>query len=451
VVTGLRLELRRSTALWAGLLFLVSSTGMLWLTTSGATKWRANSTSTVLELRLPLAYVWALVVGLAVLQGMRDSRSGVTELFGTTSRPGWVRLGTLASAVAGAVAVAAALLCAALVALVAGGGGFVSTGFVPLAVTIVLAFGASVLLGLAVGRLLPYPLTVPVALVATFMAATAAGPALEVQTPDDEISRLALLTPAFDPPASDLVTTSTSVDIGQSLWFAGLGVTAFLLLVARTRLGRLTALVPAALAAALALSVLPTRFSDVLVTDSIASRPVCDGQVCVSRVHEKHLPVVAAVGKEVLAKLAVLPDPPTEVREDTSPLAHLTVPQRNAGIVYLSSQGDPGPLALSPDQLRLELLAGAGVPPCSTPNTVNADESVVRYLTAGWFNGGLTELASDRHLWRDDRLRAEIDAGWRALRGQSAREQLNRVAKVRRMLLACEDSERVLDVLVGKR
>lgn len=448
-MSALRIELRRSTALWAGLLFLVSSTGMLWLTSSTSTKWTDNSTSAVLELRSPLAYVSALVVGLAVLQGMRDSRAQVTELFATTSRPGRVRLGVLASAVAGIVSVAAALLCAGLVALVASGGGFISIGFVPLMATVVLAMASSVLLGLAIGRLLPHPLTVPVALVATFLASAVAGPALEAGSPDDEVSRLALLTLAFKPPSSDVVTMSSSVDIGQIVWFSGLGVTAFLLLVNRTQLGRLAALVPVALAFALALSIMPAKFSDVLVTDSIASKPVCDGQVCVSRVHEKHLPVVAAVGKEVLAKLAVLPGPPTEVREDTSAMAHLVAPQRNAKIVYLTPQSTDGLLEMSPDRLRLELLAGAGVPTCSAPNTVRLSESIVRHLTAGYFNGGLAELASDPHLWRTERIRSELETAWQALRSHSAREQLNRVAKARQMLLACEDSDRVLDVLAA--
>lgn len=448
-MTALRIELRRSTALWAGLLFLVSSTGMLWLTSSTSTKWTDNSTSAVLELRTPLAYVGALVVGLATLQGMRDSRAQVTELFATTPRPGRVRLGVLASAVAGVVSVAAALLCAGLVALVASGGGFVSIGFVPLMATVVLAMASSVLLGLAIGRLLPHPLTVPVALVATFLASAAAGPALEAGSPDDEVSRLALLTLAFEPPSSDLVTMSSSVDTGQIVWFAGLGVTAFLLLVTRTQLGRLAALVPVALAFALAVSIMPAKFSDVLVTDSIASKPVCDGQVCVSRVHEKHLPVVAAVGKEVLAKLAVLPGPPTEVREDTSAMAHLVAPQRNAKIVYLTPQTTEGLLELPPERLRLELLAGAGVATCSTPNTIRLSESIVRHLTAGYFNGGLAELASDRHAWRNERIRSDLETAWRALRSHSAQEQLNRVAKARQMLLACEDPDGVLTVLAA--
>lgn len=450
-MTGLRIELRRSTALWAGLLMLVSTTGMLLLLTSADTSWQGNSTSAVLELRLPLAYVWALVVGLAVLQGMRDSRAGVTELFSSTSRPGWVRLGTLASAVAGVVAVATALLCAGMVAVVVFGGGFVSIGFVPLMVTVVIALASSVLVGIAVGRLLPHPLTVPVALVATFMVATVAGQELRVQSSDEEVSRLALLAPVLEPPSTDLVTTSTSVDIGQIVWFTGLGVTAFLLLVSRSSGGRLAALVPAGLAAALALSILPSRISDVLVTDPIAGELVCDGPVCVSRAHENSLPVVAAVGREVLAKLAVLPDPPTEVREDTSAMAHLTAPQRNEKIVYLRSQGSPGMLAMSPDQMRLELLAGAGVATCSTPNTINTRESIVLYLTAGYFNGGLAKLASDPYMWGNDRLRGEVETAWQALRSRPAREQLDRVATARRMLLACEDSERALDVLKAAR
>lgn len=448
-MTGLRIELRRSTALWAGLLVLVSSTGMLLLLRSPNARWQGNSTSAVFELRLALLAVWALVVGLAVLQGMRDSRAGVTELFSSTSRPGWVRLGTPASAVAGAVAVATALLCVGMVAVVAFGGGFVSIGFVPLMVTVVIALAASVLVGIAVGRLLPHPLTVPVALVATFVVGTTADRGLQVSSADEEVSRLALLTPIFQPPSTDLVTTSTSVDIGQIVWFTGLGVTAFLLLVSRSPGGRLAALVPAGLAVALALTILPSRISDILVTDSIAGELVCDGPVCLSRAHNNSLPAVAAVGREVLAKLAVLPGPPTEVREDTSALAHLTVPPRNENTIYLRSQGSPSTLKLPPDQLRLEMFAGAGVASCSTPNTASSAEAVVRYLTAGYFNGGLARLASDPHRWDNGHQREELETAWQALRGQPAREQLDRVATARRMLLACEDSERTLDVLTA--
>ncbi|MFD5827440.1 hypothetical protein [Lentzea sp. NPDC060358] len=455
-MTGLRIELRRSTALWAGLVVLVSGTGMLWLVTSENAAWKGNSTSALLAFRVPVAYVWALVVGLAVFQGMRDSRARVTELFTSTSRPGWVRLGTLATAVAGVVAVAAALLSAGLVAIVVLGGGFVSTGFVPLMLTVVLALASSVLLGLALGRLLPHPLTVPVALVATFMVATAAGRALEVQAPGDPISRLALLTPVFDPPDSDLVTTSTSVDVGQAVWFAGLGVTAFLVLVARTWAGRLAALVPAGLAVALAVSILPAKYSDLLVTDSIAGRLVCDGPVCVSRVHEASLPVAAAAGKEALAKLAVLPGAPTNVHEDTSAMSHLVAAPRSGEIVLLSSQGIYSvtegyrrPLELEPGQIRLELFAGAGVAPCAAPNSFNFQEGIVRYVTAGYFNGGLAELPTDPHTWRNTRTRAEIDTAWQAFRAQPAREQLDRVAKARQMLLKCEDPEAVLAGLVA--
>ncbi|MGI5500204.1 hypothetical protein [Lentzea sp. CA-135723] len=450
-MTGLRIELRRSTALWAGLVVLLSGTGMLWLVTSAGSLWKGNSTSAVLELRLPLAYVWALVVGLAALQGMRDSRAGVTELFATTAKPAWKRLGTLAGSVAGVVAIAAALLCLGLVARVALGGGFVSAGFVPLALTAVLALASSTLLGLAIGRMLPHPLTVPVALVATFMVATTAGRALEVRSPGDEISALALLTPVMNPPGSDLVTTSTSVDLGQLAWFTGLGVTAFLLLVARGLLARLAALVPAGLALALALSIMPTKFSDVLVSDSIASKLVCDNDVCVGRVHADHLPAVAEAGKAALAELAVLPDAPKAVHEDTSAMAHLTPTRRDRQIIYLNTIGYPRRLEMSPDEIRLELLAGAGVASCAEPYSFNTVEAVARYVTAGYFNGELAELASERLMWTNDRLRGEIDQAWQRFRAQPANEQLARVTEVRRMMLTCEDPERMLDVLQAGR
>ncbi|MFC3894362.1 hypothetical protein ACFOWZ_23015 [Lentzea rhizosphaerae] len=448
---GLRIELRRSSALWAGLLVVVSGTAMLLLLTTETAKWPGNSTSAVLALREPLAYVWALVVGLAVLQGMRDSRAGVGELFATTSRPGWVRLGALASAVAGVVAAATLLLCLGVIGRVAVGGGFVSAGFVPLVLPVVLAAAGSVVLGLAVGRLLPHPLAVPVALVATFTVATMAAQAQDVRSPDGVIPPLALLVPVLAPPSSDLVTTSTSVDVGQIVWFVGLGVTALLLLVSRSWRGRLVALVPAGLALALAVSILPARLSDVLVTDSIAGRMVCDGPVCVSRVHQASLPAAAEVGRDVLKKLSVLPHPPTGVREDTSAMAHFAVPLRSSDIVYLNSQLPPSALTMSPGQLRLEMLAGAGVSPCTTPNTLNSREVVVRYLTAGYFNGELAELASEPHFWNSSHMRSALDEAWRAFRSQPPAEQLKRVAKAREMLLTCQDAEQIRDVLVAAR
>lgn len=196
---------------------------------------------------------------------------------------------------------------------------------------------------------------------------------------------------------------------------------------------------------------MPVKYSDVLVADSIASRLVCEGKVCLSQAHSDDLPRTAAVGRDVLAKLAVLPDAPTEIREDTSAMAHLTAPQRDQKTVYVPSQGYPRVLTMTDDQLRLELLSGAGVAGCSGPNSFNTYEGVVRYLTAYYFNGELAELASEPLLWNSSKLRADIDEAWQQFRGQSAQEQLNRVARARQMLLTCQDSERVLDVLKASR
>jgi hypothetical protein len=297
--------------------------------------------------------------------------------------------------------------------------------------------------------LLPHPLVVPVALVVTFTVASTAYQLQDAQSPDTEIPRPALLLPVLDPPSSDLVTTSTSVDLGQIVWFAGLGVTALLLLVARSWRGRLVALAGAGLTMALAVSILPSKLSDVLVTDSIAGRLVCDGPVCVSRVHEASLPAAAAVGKDVLKKLSVLPDPPTEVREDTSAMAFVTAPPRSGGVVHLNSHDHPSALSMSPEQLRRELLAGAGVSPCTAPNTVNSQEIAVRYLTAAYFTGELAQLASQPHIWGSSHMRSALEEDWRAFRGRSAQEQLNRVAKARQMLLTCQDAEQIREVLVA--
>lgn len=447
---GLRIELRRSTALWAGLVVLLSGTGMLLLVTSSSSRWTGNSTSALLHLRLPLAYTWALVVGLAAFQGMRDSRAGVTELFASASRPHWVRLGTLAAAVAGVVAVATVLLGGVAIAMVVADGGFVSFGFIPLMLVATTALASSTLLGLAVGRLLPHPLTAPVALVATFMVATTGGQAIDFQTPEAGFSPVALLTPVLNPPHSDLLTTSTSVDLGQLVWFAGVGVAAFVLLVARSAAGRLAALVPAGLAAALAISVLPAKLGDVVVTDSIGGQLVCDGPVCLSKVHEDRLPKVTEAGKAALAALSVLPGAPEQVHEDTSPSIFLSTRVRSDKIVYLNPHDFPRVLDMSVDQIRLELLAGAGVPSCSRANAIDFREGVVRYLTAAHFNGGLTELASDQWTWGNARLRADLDDAWRTFSAFPERVRLERIAQARQMMLTCADFESIFTTLVAR-
>ncbi|SDF76532.1 hypothetical protein SAMN05216553_103168 [Lentzea fradiae] len=446
---GLRIELRRSAALWAGLVVLVTGAGLLLLGTSGTSRWKGNSTSALLELRLPLVYTWALVVGLAAFQGMRDGRAGVGELFASTSRPHWMRTGTLAAAVAGAVAVSTALLCAGVVAVVAIEGGFVSIGFVPLMLVTVLVLTSGALLGLALGRLLPHPLTAPVALVATFVLGSAGAQGVDIDSPSGEIYRAGLLTPSFRTPYSDLVTTSTSVDLGQLVWFAGLGLTGLVLLVARSAAGRLAALLPAGIAALVALSILPVKVTDVIVADSIGAQLVCDGPVCVSRVHADRLPQTAEAGKAALAKLAVLPGAPKEVHEDVSPTAHQTAPRRSDKIVYVDSQKSPRVLDLTTDQIRLELLAGAGVPGCSPPNSLNLREGAVRHLTAAYFNGGLAELPGSSWSWDHQQTRAELDAAWRTLSGQSPQEQLKRITQARQMLLSCADSDSVFDLLAA--
>ena len=132
-------------------------------------------------------------------------------------------------------------------------------------------------------------------------------------------------------------------------------------------------------------------------------------------------------------------------------MAHFEVPRRSGDVVYLNSQLHPSVLGMSAEQMRLELLAGAGVSPCSAPNSVDSREAAVRYLTAAYFNGKLTRLASEPYVWGSSTMRAALEEDWRAFRSQSPAEQLKRVAKAREMLLTCQDSEQIRDVLVTAR
>jgi len=161
----LRIELRRSIAPWAGLAVVVVALGFLlplpgpWWKTPAP--WTAQTTTTVLWLRYLLVFLWPIVVGAGAIQGMRDSRSGMTELLVTTSRPHWHRAAKLAGAVGGLSALGFLLVFAVGAVEVLAHDGLFSAGFVPVLGVGMLGVVAGSWLGLAVGRLLPHPLTAP--------------------------------------------------------------------------------------------------------------------------------------------------------------------------------------------------------------------------------------------------------------------------------------------------
>src|SRR5215467_11081593 len=95
----LRIELRRSLALWAGLLIAAVGVFVLFASNPPYRSW--------LELavfqRDTMQLTWPLALAAGAWQGTRERRSRVEELLATTSRPRWQRVLPVSAAMAIAV------------------------------------------------------------------------------------------------------------------------------------------------------------------------------------------------------------------------------------------------------------------------------------------------------------------------------------------------------------
>jgi hypothetical protein len=445
----LRIELRRSIAPWAGLALLVMALGFLFLLSGPWWKvpapWTANTTTTALWLRFLLVFLWPIVVGAGAIQGMRDSRSGMVELLSTTSRPGWHRAIRLAGAVGALSALAFLLVFVVGLVEVLGHGGFVSASFLPVVLVGLLAVVAGSWVGLAIGRLLPHPLTAPALAVLTLIGSILAWTSLEASVLSMSYSRFGLLAPPLGQPEGSLVTTAASVDVGQVVWFAGLAATGFLLLAAGSVRARLLGLVPVVAGAAIALPVFPASDAGLLTPDSVAAEKLCDGPICVSRAHEDRLAALAGPGREALAMLAKLPGAPTRIEEQMAPNSFSSPPARDPGVVYLDFQRHEPLLTADATDLRLAVLSGAGVPSCEMPNSGSLSDQGGRMIAAAYFTGELRGLPEYARNW----FRPEsgpVQQAWEKFRALPPEVQFARVVAVRQVLLTCHGDP--LDTLV---
>ncbi|WP_328644853.1 hypothetical protein OHS58_30915 [Amycolatopsis sp. NBC_00348] len=439
-----RIELRRSIAPWAGLALVVIALGFLFLLSGPWWKvpapWTANTTTTALWLRFLMVFLWPVAVGAGAIQGMRDSRSGMVELLSTTSRPGWHRALRLAGAVGALCALGFVLVFGVGLAEVLGHGGFVSASFLPVLFVGLLAIVAGSWVGLAVGRLLPHPLTAPALAVLTLVVSVLVWAAGLLS-----YSRLGLLTPTFDEPQGALVTTSTSVDLGQTAWFLGLAVTGFLLLAANSARTRLLGLLPVVAGAAIALPVFPASADGLMAADSIAAQKLCDGPICVSRAHEDRLAALAGPGREALALLAKLPGAPTRIEEQTAPNSVAGRPARDSGVVYLDFQLNDDLLTADASALRVAVLSGAGLPACMPPSYGDLSDMGGRMIAAAYFTGELKLLPEYGGSWFRHEF-GRIEQVWQKFRALPADVQFARVAALRQVLLTCNGDP--IDTLV---
>ncbi|MFI5608731.1 hypothetical protein [Amycolatopsis sp. NPDC051903] len=430
MVSVLRTELRRTVAPWLVFLLLAVGLGYFFLFSGpwwkDAQAWDLQWTPSVLWSRYALSLLWPIIVAAAAIQGMRDRRSGMDELLSTTPRPVAHRTAQAGLAI-GVAAVAGflVLVVVGLVQVIVHDGPFGFAWVLPLLAGIVSVL-AGVAVGLAVGRLLPHPLTAPAAGVAALVVtvvlqmAGVGGSAVQERLPN----WLALLSPAAAQPRSAYVVPAVSVSVGQLCWFLGLAATGFLVLAVR----RWFAMLPAVVGVAVAVALFPASAEGNTTPDAEAAALVCDGPVCVTRLHAGWLSTVAGPGAAALAKLAKLPSAPSRIVETTESL-YATHPGA-ADPATLQVRRDSSALTgLSGADLEFELLAAG--PSCSGL----AGELAARYVVASWLLGDLRPLPHANTLG-DVTPRLVRDA-WTKLRALPADEQLARVAAARQAQQSC--------------
>jgi hypothetical protein len=424
----LGIELRRSAALGSALILLVL--GVVSLFFAEGIGFAAGWMQLAMTQRLYLALLWPLALAAGAWQGCREHRSKVTELFASTPRPRTQRtLPTL-----GAMAIA--VVCGYLATSLAGGLWIVRTAeYLPVQVFVVTAVGilalvAAVWLGLAIGRLLPWLAIAP--------ALGIAGLGLLLLIPGATRPRgwLALVfSPIYEMNMpGDYATVPGRVSAAQAVWLAALALAAVLLFVSSGWRVRVAALVPVVVGAALAITVMPHQ--NRVVTDAIdpvAKELVCADngpRVCVSRVHAGRLPEVVPPAREALAVLAKLPDPPTEVHEDTTTYVPTIYPPWHPDVVLLRIEvGSDGHLP-DKDGVLAEAVSGAFASP---PRCEEPTDPAARLAATYWLIGR-EPVARDTY---DPSTIDEATQLWNDLRQLPGGEAEARVVALRQAAANC--------------
>lgn len=450
----LRLELRRgigigiaaiTVALMLGLLYFHGPWGQ------SPTAWTEQWNSLAGWQRELLTFLWPVALGAGAIQGLRDSRSGMLELLGTTAKPTrgrtsptalaiglWLTLGYLVVLLVGAVQVAAHA-------------SYFPLRWIPVALVGILALVAAGLLGMGLGRLAPSRLTPPLLAVAALVAMVLLGRASPMVQPGASIA-VSLLTPGVGEllgPVHDVFTTvAGSVTLGQGLWFAGLAIAGLVLLSANRPLARVAAAIPAVLGLVAALLVLPSSLPAAYARDAGASVLVCaEGmpRVCVSRADEKRLAALVGPARDALRTLSVLPGAPTSVVEDTRTdqgFAQEPLPPADEVVVnFYSEDFHHESTALSSDQLRLAVLASAMTPACFDPGADRASGTQRTRMRVAQAVAVSSLLGRPISLPGYPYLRAQIDSlqqrAWQILHSLPIDAQRARVAAARTAALTC--------------
>ncbi|WP_306213180.1 hypothetical protein [Actinoplanes sp. RD1] len=435
------IELRRSTALGAAAAVLLAGLVLLF---AAPTRWATSGMSLAMVQREYLVLLWPLALATGAWQGRREHRSKVGELFSSTPRPQARRVLPTAGAL-GIAAVASYLLITA-----AGGIWMAGTArYVPMQAFVVLAVGLLAMigaawLGLALGRLLPYLVTAPLLAVAGIGLLMVVG-----AIPGTPEWLAYVLSPMYGMGLyTDWQTMAGRTSAAQAIWLAALAVAAVVLLMAGSWRGRLAALLPAALGAALAIAVVPHGDDfEAHPIDPVARELVCTSDapaVCVTRIRAGLLDDFAPLARQTLGVLAKLPDPPTTVREDTTTYLPLSPAPQPPGVIladlFTNARGKLiGHRATQYGMMRSAFHTDRE---CQEYGNPAVERAAIFYLL-GEEPLPDTEIFADV-VYESPETNAEALQLWQRLRQRPEQDALARVAAVRRASMACQATDGLL-------
>ncbi|HEX6686600.1 MAG TPA: hypothetical protein VF062_27760 [Candidatus Limnocylindrales bacterium] len=328
---------------------------------------------------------------------------------------------------------------------------------------------AFALLGMAIGRVLPWPIVPPILAVTAIAGLVNVGSTVGASAAEGP-SRWPgayLMIPSVpnltNNPAVFMVSSPQS-NLGQVIWLIALAVTGLALFAATSRRAAAFAVAPAVLGAVIAVPVLPAELGQAYVLDRGATAPVCTTdtpKVCVNRVDSPDLEQWREPGRKALAILtAKLPTAPNRVEvymwvaPDVTVLPgsgacpynycpHASRPPQTL-VVELAFRGFREGASIPVEHYVWHLLAGGGAGPCpdfvAPGGTLDEEYLAARWAAAAWLIG--QPLPQDLLVLADAEIGQPTSEILQQLSTLPAEQQRANVAALRQSELTCAPGDR---------